>query len=387
MTIDARPAARPAARSASRLGTVLALAVLTLAGLGAVPAEAASPSPTPSAAQTGASPAGPGTGDPTKVVTFGVQPATPTKAGVMAPDSRPFLYYAAAPGSTITDHVAILNYSTKPLTLSVYSTDAVNDDKGGFALLPTSERPTDAGAWTSVGTKPVTVTIPARTRAANGQESYGFRIVPLTVKVPADASPGDHVGGVVASLVSAANDPNNPNVRLDQRVGTRMFIRVAGALKPDLAIENLSATYTGTLNPVGKGTATVDFTVANRGNVKLGGRITVDVSGLLGRTASVTLPDQGLILPGNAVNFSVEVTDVLPQVRDTATVTVIPLKLQGDADPELPDVVASTSFWAVPWTLVAIILILVLLGWAAWRRRARRAASPESAESVLQPVA
>lgn len=382
MTIDARSAAR----SASRLGAALALATLALAGAGATPAQAASPSPVPSPA--GTSPAGPGTGDPTKVVTFGVQPATPTKSGVMAPDSRPFLYYAAAPGSTITDHVAILNYSTKPLTLSVYSTDAVNDDKGGFALLPTSERPTDAGAWTSIGAKPVKVTIPARTKAANGQESYGFRIVPLTVKVPADAAPGDHVGGVVASLVSAANDPNNPNVRLDQRVGTRMFIRVAGALEPNLAIENLSATYTGTLNPVGKGTAVVDFTVANRGNVKLGGRMTVDVSGLLGRQASVTLPDQGLILPGNAVNFSVEVADVLPQVRDTATVTIIPLKLQGDADPELPDVVASTSFWAVPWTLIATILALLLVGWFLWRRRATgRHDAVESTTTSLQPIA
>jgi hypothetical protein len=188
--------------------------------------------------------------------------------------------------------------------------------------------------------------------------------------------------------VSAANDPNNPNVRLDQRVGTRMFIRVAGALEPNLAIENLSATYTGTLNPVGKGTAVVDFTVANRGNVKLGGRMTVDVSGLLGRQASVTLPDQGLILPGNAVNFSVEVADVLPQVRDTATVTIIPLKLQGDADPELPDVVASTSFWAVPWTLIATILALLLVGWFLWRRRAiGRHDAVESTTTSLQPIA
>jgi hypothetical protein len=255
--------------------------------------------------------------------------------------------------------------------LTIYATDALNDDKGGFALLSGATKPTDVGAWTSIGVSRIKVTVPPRTRDARGQEAAGFVIVPFTVKVPADASPGDHTAAVLASLETVGKPGQQANVKLDQRVGTRMFVRVAGKLAPGISVENVKAEYDGTISPVGTGSAIVTFTVANRGNVKLGGRINVDVSGLLGRTSSVTLPDLPLLLPGNAINLTVQVPDVVPQLRNTANVTLTPLKLQGDADPDLPDVSGSTSFWAVPWTLCALVLLLILLGWYGWHRRRR----------------
>ena len=106
--------------------------------------------------------------------------------------------------------------------------------------------------------------------------------------------------------------------------------------------------------------------------MKLGGRITIDISGLLGRTASLDLPDLQLLLPGNSVDLTATIPDVMPQLRDTATVTLTPLKLSADSDPPLPDVVSTTSFWAIPWTLIGLILLLLLLGAYAWRRRHRR---------------
>jgi len=357
-----------------RAATALALGACAtlLAGVGlAGPASAvdtATPVASPSSSPTPGPPAG---ATNPNLVTFGVQPATPDSQGVMRPDIRPFLYYVAGAGATITDHVAILNYSNRPLRLAVYSTDALNDDKGGFALLPGSTKPSDAGSWASIGTSRQTVTVPARTKSSTGQESYGFVIVPFTVKVPANASPGDHVAGVLASLVTGGDPGQQANVKLDQRVGTRMFIRVAGKLAPGIAVENVSAHYTGSLNPIAKGSATVTFTVANRGNVKLGGRLKVDVTGLLGRTASISLPDLPLLLPGNAIDLTVQVLDVVPQIRNTATVTLTPLKLQGDSDPDLPDVTGSAAFWAVPWMLVALLLLMILLGWYLWHRRRR----------------
>ena len=361
--------------------TVLLALVLTALGLsvGPVAADSATPTPSPSASASDRTP------DPNRV-TFGIQPASPNKDGVVVPDQRPYLYYAGAPGSTITDHVAIVNYGLKPIAATVYSVDARNDASGGFALLTGQEKSTDAGTWTSVSSKRLTLTIAGRTTAKNLQQSYGFVVVPVTIKIPADATPGDHVGGLLVSVVTAGTSNQGANVQLDQRVGTRMFVRVAGLLEPRLSIENLTATYSGTLNPVGQGSATVSFTVANRGNVKLGGRITVDVSGLLGRSTSIDLKDLQLLLPGNSVNVTATVPDVAPQLRNTATVTLTPLKLTADADPALPDISGSTSFWAIPWALLALMLLALLLGWYLWRRRHRSlrieehgdAAAPES---------
>ena len=248
--------------------TVLLALVLTALGLssGPVAADSATPSPSPSASTTDRTP------DPNRV-TFGIQPASPTKAGAIVPDQRPYLYYAGAAGSTISDHVAIVNYGLKPIIATVYAADARNDASGGFALLTGQEKSTDAGTWTSVSTRRITLTIAGRTTAANRQQAYGYAVVPVTIRIPADATPGDHVGGLLVSVVTAGTSNQGANVQLDQRVGTRMFIRVAGTLEPRLTIENLTASYSGSLNPVGQGTAIVSFTVANRGNVKLGGRM------------------------------------------------------------------------------------------------------------------
>ncbi len=117
----------------------------------------------------------------------GTMPIPPTrnKAGILAPDSRPYLYYVGSPGSTVSDNVAVVNYSPTPVTLSVFATDALNDDQGGFTLLKSKEKPKDVGAWTTIGLKRLTVTVPARSKNAAGQETYGFVIVPFSVKVPA----------------------------------------------------------------------------------------------------------------------------------------------------------------------------------------------------------
>ena len=375
-----RVAASRAAVAVTTLVLMLTMAALAAVGLAgpASAADSATPSASPSASATPSQPSG--ASNP-NLVTFGVQPATAGQDGVIRPDIRPFLYYVAGPGATIVDHVAILNYSTRPLTLAVYSTDALNDDKGGFALLAGATKPTDAGSWASIGTTRMTVTVPARTTSATGQQAYGFVIVPFTIKVPANATPGDHIAGVLASLVTGGDPNSQANVKLDQRVGTRMFVRVAGKLAPGISVDNVSASYTGSLNPLATGSATVKFTVANRGNIKLGGRITIDVSGLLGRTASIKLPDLPLLLPGNAIDLTVQVPDVVPQVVNTVTVTLTPLKLQGDSDPDLPDVTASASFSAVPWMPITIVLFPILLGSLLWHYRRRDIAGSSVAAS------
>jgi len=367
-----------------RFVTVLVALVLAALGLSAGPASADSATPTPTPSPSAS--ASDRTPDPNRV-TFGIQPASPNKDGVIVPDKRPYLYYAGAPGSTISDHVAIVNYGLTPITATVYAADARNDKEGGFTLLTGQEESTDAGAWTSLSATRAKVTIAGRTVNSRLQQAYGFVVVPVTIKIPATATPGDHVGGLLVSVVSAGTSAQGPNVQLDQRVGSRMFIRVAGALDPRIVIENLTATYHGTPNPIGLGSATVSFTVANRGNVKLGGRIRVDVSGLLGRTATLDLPDLQLLLPGNSVNITATVPDVMPQLRDTARVTLTPLKLSADSDPALPDVEASTAFWAIPWTMIGLILLLLLLGaYARWRRHHRPDVDDADGVRAQQPV-
>jgi hypothetical protein len=164
-------------------------------------------------------------------------------------------------------------------------------------------------------------------------------------------------------------------VSFEQRVALRTYIRVSGDLKPGLEIDNLKASFQGTPNPVGTGKVSVSYTVRNSGNVKFGGRQTLSVSGLFGKTGSVTaLADVPLLLPGNSMRVSAKVLDVRPGFSMHATLTVRPLQLQGDVNPPVADAIASTRFWAIPWSGLAIVVLLLILIAAAlwWRRRPPR---------------
>jgi hypothetical protein len=329
------------------------------------------PNPTPSTSASSPSV------DPNRA-TFGVQPASATKV-----DTRPYLSYSATPGASTDDHVAIVNHSLIPLTLAVYATDALNTDTGGFTLLPGAATPKDAGSWLQVtlpdGGK--TVTVPAQ---ASNDSPPGVVILPIHINIPANAAPGDHAAGVLAALTTASNDPNNPNVQLDQRVATRVYVRIAGPIHPGLKIEKITTRISGKVSPLKGGDVTVTYRVHNVGNVNLGGRSHVVIQGLLGTRSVAPVVDFPLLLPGSSVDFTAHVKSVYPEILEKVTVSVQPLTLQGDVDPGLPKAYsASRHFWFVPWILIAIIVLLGVLaglGWRYWRRKSNSGAGPTASK-------
>ena len=301
---------------------------------------------------------------------FGIGPASTVKGTDGRPvtkvDGRPYYFYLAQPGSTLTDLVAVVNVGSAPITLSVYATDAGNSLDGSFAFPAAAVKPVDVGTWIHLRLphSTPTITVPGRSTT----------FVPVTVTVPANASPGDHAGALIASLQGEVRNSQGQLVHLDQRVATRIFLRVAGPLHPKLAIEQLAASYHGSLNPFTKGTVTVTYVVHNTGNVKLGGDQVVEVSGLFGKTRLTAVPKVPLLLPGGSVQESVQVSGVLPQVWMTTDVTVTALALPGDVDPAAGPWTASTHFWAVPWALLILVgLILLVLALMAFERRRRSA--------------
>jgi hypothetical protein len=315
-----------------------------------------SPSPKPSASASGE--AGSSTvGNP--VVTFGIGPSSHHKV-----DRRPNYNMLSPKGGSISDEVAVVNLTYQPLTLNLYASDGLNADDGSLTLQPGYVKPKDAAAWVTFG----------------GRGSKGFvqlapretAYVPFVVKIPKDAYVGDHLAGVVASLVSQGATPGDrgTKVKLEQRVGIRLGVRVAGVLSPGLEVKDVQATYAGSANPFGKGTATVTYTVTNTGNVRLGGQQEVNVHGVIGPIASAgKLTDVPMLLPGNSAKVTVTVPDVTPMGYETVDVSIAGLSVAGDADPPVEIATGSTTFWAIPWTLLAGLLGLAALGAGLVRRR------------------
>jgi hypothetical protein len=271
-------------------------------------------------------------------------------------------------GGTYSDNVAVYNYGTTALQLSVFAADLENGDNGDIAVGLQGAGFNDAGGWVKLAAKVIAVTLPPQTK--NGP---GRAILPFHIEVPNDAIPGDHGAAIVATLSTLGKNPQGENVKLDQRIATRIYLRVAGPLHASLSVENVKVKYHGTANPAGTGSAIVTYTVHNTGNVRLAATQQVSVTGLLGmKSKTAAPPNVELLFPRSSQTVTATVTGVLATVFERAQVTVTPLLFQDQTPTPTSPAHGTKSFYAVPWTLLGVIvlvIVLIVVGFFGWRRR------------------
>ncbi|WP_183154919.1 WxL protein peptidoglycan domain-containing protein [Streptomyces shenzhenensis] len=288
-------------------------------------------------------------------ITWGAAPAD-TSVG----KGRSRFTYTLAPGDRVTDAIAVVNRSDTTIRLRVYASDAFTTPSGGIDLLSADKKPTDVGSW--IRMKSTTLTLKSQKTA----------VVPFTLTVPENATPGDHSGGVVTSLITKAQ---GKTVRLDRRLGSRVYLRVSGPLSPSLKVSDLHVSYDGTLNPAGSGSLRVTYTVTNTGNVRLKARQlirTKGLFGLMGQDARVAdLPE---VLPGNALTRTVTVTGIWPTVRLDTAVVLQPVASDDQPAIQADQASATRSLWAWPWgQLIALAVLAAAAGaYALLHRRRRR---------------
>ncbi|MGC0418150.1 WxL protein peptidoglycan domain-containing protein [Embleya sp. AB8] len=308
-----------------------------------------------------ATPAGAADSAPaTAPTTWSVQPSTEH-----GPDDRPFFRYALAPGVRQLDYVAVTNAGDTPLTVDLYAQDAFTTAAGGFDLLAAGRPPADVGSW--IRLKQTRVTVPPRSRSD----------VPFELAVPDNASPGDHSGGVVASVATPGRDAAGNQVLVDRRVGTRVYLRVDGPLRPALGTGGLAAEVHTALDPFDGG-LTVTYTVRNTGNIRLGARPELTVRGPWGLTTKHqrldVLPE---LLPGAALTRTVRIDGVTQAFRLNVDLAVHPVPVPGGPTETGPTAHARSTVPAIPWTAVgAAALLLTLVAAIAVRRRRRRRGRP-----------
>ncbi|MFI5640113.1 DUF916 domain-containing protein [Streptomyces goshikiensis] len=258
----------------------------------------------------------------------------------------------AQPGTTLTDRAIVTNTTGAELTFRLYVADAHNTERdGGLAVRGIEETQQDVGAWG----KPEqdTVTVPARSTVTVG----------LTLSVPRGASPGDHVGALVA-VDTRVRPADGSHVGVRRGVGARIYLRVEGPEQPGLTVEDVRFTARSPQIPwTGSSGSALSYTLHNTGNVKLAPRASFRTGGVvLGGPAERQLANvPGELLPGQ-------------KVRLTETWAGAPLAGWGEitVTASANDIRASGSdgFLKVPW-LVAGCLALLSAAWLLFRRRRR----------------
>lgn len=291
---------------------------------------------------------------PVSDFSWSVQPSGP-----QGPTGRDHFTYTLAPGQQLRDTVGITNRGDKPLAFRLYPTDAFNTADGSFALLTADRQPSDVGTWISTGRSTLTV-------------KPGKRVdVPFTLKVPDNATPGDHTGGILAAVTEQQTTAEGRRVNVDRRVAARVYLRVNGALAPSLQVDRISAEHSGPV--LGKRDVKITYRVRNTGNVRLSGQAHVYVRGPLdwpqGAPADRAIPE---LLPGSAYTFTDSVPGVLPSGPMKAAVRLTPAD-PGEASPSKPAPGhRTTGFWAVPWTALGVLAVFALLLVRRRRPAARR---------------
>lgn len=287
------------------------------------------------------------------------------------PDGRSRFSYSADPGQQVADNYLVRNTGTLPQSFTVLGTDAFNDDDGAFGLLETGAQATDIGTWVLL---------------ENGTDRLQFdlapgesRVVGFTVAVPAQAAPGDHVGGILASVVTLGDQVN-----VDRRLGTRLYVRVSGAVQAGLTIGGIDSAYVGDWwNPF-TGAVRMRYTVQNSGNVALASNVSLGARTWFGAPASGQQGD-GIaeLLPGSTRTFETDIPGVASWGYLNPWVTLNPFVEGDDTGKQLP--VPATSrdavLIAIPWAFVIIIVVAALV---VMVRRRRRRVDAERAKAWME---
>lgn len=324
----------------------------------------------PIAAASAASSAGPVTrvaGAASAPIAWSVKPSDDSHG------PRSLFNYATDPGSQVNDTVIVTNSGTVASDFAVYAADAINDrETGNLTLAPRASKSIDLGAWVTMNTP--SVHLQPGTQAT----------IPFTMLVPSDATPGDHSAGIVASSITPGKSKGQ-TVMVEQRVGARINLRVSGPLAPHLTTAGFVTGFTPSLNPFAPGTIDVDYSVANRGNVRVDVTQKVDVVGPfdihLGQVVPSGIHD---LLPGQSAHIVTKLSGIgaLALAWSTVTLTPTPVgivppkstnpqaktapsatdeKIDPNANLIFAPASSTTLTMAISWTLLAILVVIALL--------------------------
>ncbi len=217
----------------------------------------------------------------------------PAAQGGVDPVSNGFLVETTAPGATVSGAVVVTNSTATTTPVSVYAADGITAVTTGVSYADGSQPPQSAGAW-------VTPAVTSLDLAPDSSQTVDF-----TVQVPAGATPGDHVAGIV---VQQAATPGGGSVSISQVVRgvVPLDVQVSGAAgeQAQLGAPTL-ATVPGTTLP------TVLVPIEDAGALMCRPTLTVTVASSTGASSSVTR-QLDLLLPGDSITYSFSWPSALP---------------------------------------------------------------------------
>lgn len=218
--------------------------------------------------------------------TFALKPVAPTKTG--------YFVFKGQPGQTVHGAVRVLNVGTASGRSGLYAVDATTGQTSGAVYRSRQEPRRDVGAWIKLGKSSVTLD--------PGQS----QVVPFSVRIPADVTAGQHLGGIVAqrstgkSSSSSSGKGGSFRVRIQELSVLAVQVNVPGPERASLALTGIK---------VGNqpGHQSVLVGIGNTGNVLVKGSGTLKIVTKGGRVAQRSSFNLDTFVPDSHIDFPVYV--------------------------------------------------------------------------------
>ncbi len=270
-------------------------------------------------------------------------------------------FLEVAAGQTYKDAVTIRNKLDRPIFLELRTADAMNAQAGGFAPRRPGEPNTGVGSWVKLPTKSVNIAAKATIT------------IPLIMTVPRNATPGDHVGAILAlDPTVRGTAAGGTQIGATYEVGARVYARVAGQLTTQMSIQDveLEVKQKAIFPFFQHGKGVIRYTIVNTGNTRINATEKVEVTGLFGRSIS-SFPTRGVpeLLPGGSfvVELAWDGVPALDQVHIRVDLQAPGASAGGDR-----------TDWVISWIFLLIVLglILAFMAYRWWRNRNREEDEP-----------
>lgn len=276
--------------------------------------------------------------------------ATPTPAAPAAGAgqgleiSPPLIDLKLDPGQTLQTQIKLRNVTKETVvTKSQYNDFVAKGEEGQPALLLGNKEksPYSIKDWLS--------TVPSVTLAPGEQKT-----LPITVRAPANASPGGHYG--VLRFTAAPPEVDQSAVSLSASIGTLILATVAGNIQEKATLAEVYAAR-GNMHQSLFEYGPVDLVsrVRNTGNVHLKPAGTVQVTNMFGKeVAAYKLNERGgNILPSSVRKFQNQLNKKWLFGRYTINADVV-----YGADNKIAS--GKGSFWVMPYKLIILVIALVV---------------------------
>ena len=208
-----------------------------------------------------------------------------------------YFVYNTPTERVIEDTVVVYNSSEEPLTLHLYSADAVTASQGGAAFSTNlGEAATRHGTWLTLSENRVTV-----------EPNDGY-LVPFTLTIPPDAAAGEYTAFIVTQRADSIETQQSSGIgfNLVPRVAIAVWATVPGPTDPKLEIASLTTGESSRRQ-------IVVANLHNTGNVGLKpqGRLTIQKPDT--GTPVYEAPIQiKYFLAGDSLDYHINLREVLP---------------------------------------------------------------------------